>query len=67
MFGSDAGAPVFFWIAAKNSRQALYKALSRLIERKRIDEDKAVLIAKLIIRDNALRIHDLEEASPTPR
>jgi predicted TIM-barrel fold metal-dependent hydrolase len=59
MFGSDAGAPVFFWIAARNSRQALYKALSRLIEKERIDEDEAVLIARMIMRDNALRIHSL--------
>jgi hypothetical protein len=60
MFGSDAGAPVFFWIAAKNSRQALYKALSQLIDRGRISEDKAVLVAKKIMRENAIRIHNLD-------
>ena len=60
MFGTDAGAPVFFWIAAKNSRQALYKALSRLIDQEIIDEDKAILIAEKIIRKNALRVHNLD-------
>lgn len=60
MFGSDAGAPVFFWIAAENSRRALYIALSRLIDLNRIGEDKAVLIAKKIMRDNAIRVHNLD-------
>jgi len=57
MFGSDAGAPVFFWIAAKNSRLALYDALARLIETNIINEDKAVLIAEKVMRTNALRFH----------
>jgi predicted TIM-barrel fold metal-dependent hydrolase len=60
MFGSDSGAPVFFWIAAENSRQSLYMALSRLIDLDRIDEDKAMLIAKKIMRDNAIRVHNLD-------
>ena len=60
MFGSDAGAPVFFWIAAENSRQALYMALSRLIDQERINEDKAILIVEKIMRDNAIRIHNLD-------
>ena len=57
MFGSDAGAPVFFWIAARVSRDALYLALSRLIDEGIISEDKAVLIAEKLMRGNALRIH----------
>ena len=57
LFASDAGAPVFFWIAAENSRRALYGALSRLIDEGIIDEAKAVRIALKIMRDNALRIH----------
>jgi len=60
MFGSDAGAPVFFWIAARNSREALFKALARLIDKGIIDEDKAILLAGKIMRDNALRLHGLE-------
>jgi hypothetical protein len=47
-------------IAAENSRQALYMALSRLIDQNRIDEDKAMHIAKQIMRDNAIRVHNLE-------
>lgn len=60
MFGSDAGAPVFFWIAAENSRRALYIALSRLIDLNRIGENKAILMAKKIMRDNAIRVHKLD-------
>ena len=60
MFGSDAGAPVFFWIAARNSREALFKALAQLINKGIIDEDKAILLAGKIMRDNALRLHGLE-------
>ena len=60
MFGSDAGAPVFFWIAARNSREALFKALARLIDKGIIDEGKAILLAGKIMRDNALRVHGLE-------
>jgi len=60
MFGSDAGAPVFYWIAAENSRRALYIALSNLVDMKRFDEGKAISIAKKIMRDNAIRIHDLD-------
>lgn len=59
MFGSDAGAPVFFWIASRNSRKALYSALSRLIERGIIDEEKAILIAEKIMRKNAMKLHGL--------
>jgi hypothetical protein len=61
MFGSDAGAPVFFWIAARNSRRALYRALSGLIDRRIITEEKAVSIAGKIMRGNALRVHHLEK------
>ncbi len=60
MFGSDGGAPVFFWIAAKNSRQALYRALAKLIDRGIIDEEKAVLIAEKIMRKNAIRLHQID-------
>ncbi len=59
MFGSDAGTPVFFWIAANNSRRALYIALSQLIDRRIINEEKAVIIAKNVMRENALRVHNL--------
>ncbi len=61
MFGSDAGAPVFFWISAKNSRIALYNALSKLIKKGIIDEEKAILIAQKIIRGNALKVHGLKD------
>jgi len=60
MFGSDAGAPVFFWIAARNSRGALRRALSGLIDAGIITEDKAILVASRIMRDNALRFHNLK-------
>jgi len=48
----DAGTPVFYWIAAENSRRAPYIALSRLIDRKRFDETKAIDIARKIMREN---------------
>lgn len=62
MFGSDAGAPVFFWIAAENTRRALRRALIRLIDDGLITEDQAVLIAGRIMRENALRLHGLSSA-----
>jgi hypothetical protein len=60
MFGTDAGAPVFFWMAARNSRRALCRALSGLVDRGIVTEDKAVMIAGKIMRENALRLHHLE-------
>ena len=60
MFGSDAGTPVFYWIAAENSRRALYLALSRLVDMKRFDEDMAVSVARKIMRGNAIRVHKLD-------
>ncbi len=60
MFGTDAGAPVFYWIAARNTRRALYMALSRLIGGGIIDEAKGIRIAKKIIRENAKRLHRLK-------
>jgi len=57
MFGSDAGAPVLFWIAARNSRQALYRALAALVARGRLSEDGAVRVAEKVMRGNALRLH----------
>lgn len=59
MFGTDGGAPVFFWIAAKNSRNALYQALAKLINNRIISEEKAILIAEKIMRNNAIRVHHL--------
>lgn len=59
MFGSDAGAPVLFWIAARNSRDALYRALASLIDRGRLTEDGAVRVAEKVMRANALRLHGL--------
>jgi predicted TIM-barrel fold metal-dependent hydrolase len=59
MFGSDAAAPVFFWIAAHNSRQALFRALAALIDRGTITEEKAILVAGKVMRENALRVHNL--------
>lgn len=59
MFGSDAGAPVFFWIAAHNSRRALCRALAALIDTGIVTEDKAILVAGKIMRGNALRLHSL--------
>ncbi|MGQ9617675.1 MAG: amidohydrolase family protein [Candidatus Aminicenantia bacterium] len=61
MFGSDAGAPVFFWISAKNSRKALYKALSKLIKKGILNEEKAIKIAGKIMRTNAIKIHNLSD------
>jgi len=57
MFGSDAGAPVLFWIAARNSRDALFRALAALVDRGRLTEEGAVLIAEKVMRANALRLH----------
>lgn len=59
MFGADGGTPVFFWIAAKNSRKALYQALAKLINNRIIGEEKAILIAEKIMRGNAIRVHRL--------
>jgi hypothetical protein len=58
-FGSDGGAPVFFWIAAKNSRKALYQALAKLIDSQITSEEKAILVAEKIMRKNAIRVHQL--------
>jgi predicted TIM-barrel fold metal-dependent hydrolase len=59
MFGSDAGAPVFFWMAAENTRRALYLALAGLIDRGVLDEQEAVEVAGKVQRRNALRLHRL--------
>ncbi|MDH4197336.1 MAG: amidohydrolase family protein [Candidatus Aminicenantes bacterium] len=58
MFGSDAGAPVLFWVAARNSRDALYRALAALVDRGRLTEDGAVRVAEKVMRTNALRLHE---------
>jgi predicted TIM-barrel fold metal-dependent hydrolase len=60
MFGTDAGAPVFFWIAAHNSRRALFRALAGLVDRGIVTEDKAILVAGKVMRENALRLHSLK-------
>ncbi|GEM_PF-2398772 len=60
MFGSDAGTPIFFWIAAENSRKALSKAMRRLVEEEIVDEEKAISLAKKVMRENARRVHQLE-------
>lgn len=57
MFGSDAGAPVLFWVAARNSRDALFRTLAALVDRGRLTEEGAVRIADKVMRANALRLH----------
>jgi hypothetical protein len=59
MFGSDAGTPVFFWIAAENSRRMLCIAL-KLIDQKKMDETQAISIAEKIMRSKAIRVHNLD-------
>lgn len=43
---SEAGTPVFCWIAAENSRRALYIALSKPMAKHRFDEAKVIDIAR---------------------
>jgi hypothetical protein len=61
MFGSDAGAPVFYWIAAQNSRDALYRALSKLVDKGRLTPGSAIKTAGKIMRMNALKVNGLKE------
>jgi hypothetical protein len=57
---SNAGTPEFYWIAAENSRRAPYITLSKLINMNRFDETKAIDIGRNIMRDNAIRVHNLD-------
>lgn len=63
MFGADAGAPVFYHIAATNSRAALYRALARLIDRGIVNEAGAIEVARDILQRTASRVHDLGDGS----
>jgi hypothetical protein len=56
----DAGTPLSHWIAEENSRRAIYIVLSKLIDMNRFDEAKAIDIARKIMRDNAIRVHNLD-------
>ena len=56
----DAGTQVFYQLVGENSRQALKIALFRLIDIKRFDETKAIDIARKNIKENTIRVPNLD-------
>ena len=66
MFGTDAhpysdqmGWEESGWIAAHRGRQALILALDAMIRAKEITRDRALELARLVLRDNARKLYGL--------
>ncbi|HMG37534.1 MAG TPA: amidohydrolase family protein [Blastocatellia bacterium] len=69
LFGTDA-SPSFGeigweetgWLATQTARQALAMALTAMIQDREITHDKAVELARLALRDNAMKLYGFESA-----
>jgi len=60
IYGSDVlWGERYIYTCARTGRDAIYFALEGMIDEKIIDEDTAIMIAKNIFRENALRIYHL--------
>ena len=59
MYSSDGVEPYMWLSAALNARQALYMTFKGMIDEGMIDEDQAVMMAKMILHDNAKNFYNL--------
>jgi predicted TIM-barrel fold metal-dependent hydrolase len=59
IYASDAISPILLWISALNMREALNIALKGMIEDGLIDEKQAILIAQMILHDNAKKLYKI--------
>lgn len=60
IYGSDVlWGERYIYTCAKTGRAAVYFALSGMIDEDIIDEDTAIVIARKILRENAIRIYNL--------
>ena len=66
MFGTDGypysdqfGWEETGWIAARNARQALGIALTGMVRDGEITRDRAVELARMVLRENARRLYGL--------
>ncbi|WP_408956514.1 amidohydrolase family protein [Natroniella sp. ANB-PHB2] len=61
LYGSDVlWGDRYIYTAAKTGRDAVYYALEGMLDEEIIDEDKAIMIAKKIFRDNSLDLYNLD-------
>lgn len=59
LYGSDSINPLFFWMGAINVREGLYLALKGMIDDGMIDENQALNMALMILRENAKKIYKM--------
>ena len=52
--------PAETYTCARTGRDSVYFALASMIEEDIIDEDTAIVIARKILRENALRLYRLD-------
>jgi uncharacterized protein len=68
MFGSDAfpfneavGAEETFWLAVRSARTAVAAALAELVAEGAVNEEKALELARLYLRDNAAKLYGAKQ------
>lgn len=59
MYGSDGNNPMTTWLGAYDGREAVYQTVKGLCEDGYIDEEHAYVIAKKLLRDNAIALYQL--------
>jgi hypothetical protein len=67
MFGTDAfdggglqGWEQVGWVASHNARRALADALTGMVKANEISEGRAMQLARMVLRDNAISVYHLE-------
>ena len=61
IYGSDVlWGERYIYTCAKTGRDAVYFALSGMVDEDIIDEDTAIVIARKILRENAIRVYGLQ-------
>jgi len=59
LYGSDSATPLRFLIGAINIREGLYLALKGMIDDGMIDENQALSIARMVLRENAKKLYKM--------
>lgn len=59
-FGPEVDWPEVAWLSTKSTRQALAWALTGMMNDKEITREQAVVLARMALRDNAIKLYHLD-------
>ena len=57
----DAGWPEHAWLTTRSAREALALALTGMMKDGQITRDRALALARMVLRENAAKLHAIAE------